>query len=83
MVVLLQMHNGYYQGGGLFKAGWFTGTNPAGQRDYKFRIGIGSSSVNPNISLFHMYVPRSFVPNSFANLSINLKRSLFNLGLIP
>ncbi|GGZ39328.1 hypothetical protein GCM10007049_35880 [Echinicola pacifica] len=71
------------QGGGLFKAGWSTGTNSAGQWGYKFRIGIGSSSANPNIARFHMYVPKSFVPNSFANPSIQVKRSLFNLGLKP
>ena len=51
--------------------------------NYKFRIGIGSSSANPNIARFHMYVPKSFVPNSFANPSIQVKRSLFNLGLKP
>jgi RHS repeat-associated protein len=71
------------QGGRLFKAGWSTGTNAAGQWGYKFRIGIGSSSANPNIARFHRYVPGSFVPNSFANPSIQVKRSLFNLGLKP
>ena len=71
------------QGGKLFKAGWSTGKNSAGQWGYKFRIGIGSSPANPNIARFHIYVPKSFVPNSFANPSIQVKRSLFKLGLKP
>ncbi len=71
------------QAGRLFKVGWSTGKNSVGQWGYKFRIGIGSSSANPNLARFHVYVPRSFVPNSFANPSIQVKRSLFNLELKP
>jgi len=71
------------EGGGWFKAGWSTGQNAAGQWGYKFRIGIGSSVTNPNVAKYHMYLPKSFVPNSFANPSIQVKRSLFNLGLKP
>ncbi|MCB9309912.1 MAG: hypothetical protein H6567_07645 [Lewinellaceae bacterium] len=71
------------EGGRWFKAGWSTFQNAAGEWGYKFRIGLGSSATNPNIAKYHMYLPNSFVSNSFANLSIQVKRSLFNLGLKP
>ncbi|MEZ4912403.1 MAG: hypothetical protein R2774_16310 [Saprospiraceae bacterium] len=68
------------EGGGWLKAGWSTGQNAAGEWGYKFRIGIGSNAINPNVANFHVYLPKSFVTNSFANPSIQVKRSLFNLG---
>ena len=36
----------------------------------QLRIGIGSKAANPNQALFHMYVPKTFVTNSFANPSM-------------
>jgi RHS repeat-associated protein len=73
----------FNQAGSLFKAGWSTGKNSAGQWGYKFRVGFGTSSTNANHARFHINIPGSFVPNSFANPSIQVKRSLFNLGLMP
>jgi RHS repeat-associated protein len=71
----------FNKAGRFFKAGWSTGTNSAGEWGFKFRIGIGSKSTNSNIARFHIYVPKSFVPNNFANPSIQVKRSLYNLEL--
>jgi len=45
----------------------------------KFRIGIGQS-VKANQALFHLYVPGTFVPNSFANSSMAVKMSLYKLA---
>lgn len=47
----------------------------------QMRIGIGSKAANPNQALFHIYVPKTFVPNSFANPSMQVKLSLYKLGL--
>jgi len=67
------------QSGSFIKAGWSSSSIQGG--GMRFRIGIGRSTSNPNIARFHGYVPRTFVPNSFANPSIQLKNSLYNLGL--
>jgi hypothetical protein len=66
------------KGGGLFKIGWSTCQNAIGQYGYKFRIGFGSIALKSNIARRHLYIPNSFVPNSFANPSIQVKRSFMN-----
>jgi RHS repeat-associated protein len=66
------------QPGGLFKAGWSNVASNGG--GMQFRIGIGSKLGNPNQALFHAYVPKTFVPNSFANPSMQVKLSLFKLA---
>jgi len=59
--------------------GWSnTSENGGGMQ---LRIGIGSKTTNPNQALFHMYVPKTFVPNSFANPSMQVKLSLYKLGM--
>ena len=58
--------------GSVVKLGWSTTSRYGG--GYAFRLGIGGTG---NISRFHFYVPRTFVPNSYANPSIMLKRALF------
>jgi len=65
--------------GGLFKMGWSNVAKNGG--GMQMRIGIGSKTANPNQALFHMYVPKTFVPNSFANPSMQVKLSLYKLGL--
>ena len=66
----LQNHNEQLQAtpGGLFKMGWSNVAKNGG--GMQMRIGIGSKAANPNQALFHMYVPKTFVPNSFANPSM-------------
>ncbi len=68
-------------GGGYFKAGWSTGVNRAGEWGYKFRIGLGRSTANPNIAKYHLYVPFSWVSNSFANATISLRIALMKMGM--
>ncbi|MDP5211194.1 hypothetical protein [Microbulbifer sp. 2205BS26-8] len=41
------------------------------------RVGLGGTG---NTARFHFYMPGSFVPNSFANGSIQLKRALYKMG---
>ncbi len=65
--------------GGLIKMGWSTQSKYGG--GMQLRIGIGSKAGNANQAWKHIYVPKTFVPNSFANPSIQVKQSLFNLGL--
>lgn len=67
------------QPGGLFKMGWSNVAKNGG--GMQMRFGIGSKVSNPNQALFHMYVPKTFVPNSFANPSMQVKLSLYKLGL--
>ena len=64
--------------GRLFKMGWSNVMDNGG--GMQFRIGFGHSALNPNQALFHMYVPETFVPNDFANPSIQVKLSLYRLG---
>jgi hypothetical protein len=64
--------------GGLFKMGWSTQSKYGG--GMQLRIGIGSKVGNTNQAWKHIYIPKTFVPNSFANPSIQLKKSLFNPG---
>ena len=63
----------FNKAGSFIKAGWST-TMKGG---YKFRIGVGNKG---NKALFHFYLPKTYVPNSFANPGINIKRSLFKLN---
>ena len=42
---------------------------------------IGSKVGYPNQAWKHLYIPKTFVPNSFANPAIKVKQSLFKLGL--
>lgn len=63
--------------GGLFKMGWSTQSKYGG--GMQLRIGIGSKVGKPNQAWKHIYVPKTFVPNSFANPSIQVKQSLFKL----
>jgi len=65
--------------GGLFKMGWSTQSKYGG--GMQLRIGIGRKVGNPKQAWKHFYVPKTFVPNSFANPSIQVKQFLFNLGL--
>lgn len=65
--------------GGLLKMGWSTQSKYGG--GMQLRIGIGSKVGNPNQAWKHIYVPKTFVPNNFANPSIQVKQSLFKLGL--
>ena len=59
--------------------GWSTQSKYGG--GMQLRIGIGSTAGNANQAWKHIYVPKTFVPNSFANPSIQVKQSLFKLGL--
>lgn len=60
----------------LLKIGWSsTGKKGGGMQ---LRIGIGKGDGNK--AWKHVYIPKTFVPNSFANPSIGVKRSLFRLG---
>jgi hypothetical protein len=63
--------------GGLFKMGWSTQSKYGG--GMQLRIGIGSKASNPNQAWKHIYIPKTFVPNSFVNPSIQVKKSLFKL----
>lgn len=47
----------------------------------QLRIGIGSKIGKPNQAWRHIYIPKTFVPNSFSNPSIQVKQSLLKLGL--
>jgi hypothetical protein len=67
--------------GGLFKIGWSNVSKKGG--GMQLRIGVGSKTASPNQAWFHLYVPKTFVPNIYANPSIQVKRSLFNLTLKP
>jgi hypothetical protein len=58
--------------GSFFKLGWSTTGKFGG--GYAFRLGVGSAG---NTARYHLYLPKTFVPNSFANPSIMLKRALF------
>ncbi|MBT1582520.1 hypothetical protein KK473_28415, partial [Klebsiella pneumoniae] len=58
------------------KIGWSsTGKKGGGMQ---LRIGIGKGEGSK--AWGHIYIPKTFVPNSFANPSIEVKRSLFHLG---
>ena len=63
--------------GRVFKMGWSTVSKNGG--GMQLRIGIGISPTKSNQALFHFYIPKTFVPNSFSNPSIQIKRSLYNL----
>ena len=63
--------------GRVFKMGWSTVSKNGG--GMQLRIGIGISPTKSNQALFHFYIPKTFVPNSFSNFSIQIKRSLYNL----
>lgn len=76
---LVKAQGSLNQPGGLFKMGWSNVAKNGG--GMQMRIGIGSKVANPNQALFHMYVPKTFVPNSFANPSMQVKLSLYKLGL--
>lgn len=65
------------QPGGVFKMGW-SGVSENGG-GMKLRIGILSKEANPNQAVFHFYVPKTFVPNDFANPSIMVKQALKRL----
>jgi len=63
----------------FFKIGWSsTGENGGGMY---FRIGIGTNPYATNKAFLHPGFSETFVPNSFANPSMELKRTLFNMGL--
>lgn len=64
--------------GSLLKMGWSTQSKYGG--GMQLRIGIGSKVGSPNQAWRHIYVPKTFVPNNFANPSIQVKQSLFKLG---
>ncbi|MCG3167165.1 MAG: hypothetical protein POELPBGB_02949 [Bacteroidia bacterium] len=64
--------------GSLFKIGWSKVARNGG--GMQMRIGIGSKIAKPNQSLFHMYIPKTYVPNSFANPSMQVKLSIYKLG---
>ncbi|MBX7062355.1 MAG: hypothetical protein K1X52_11910 [Pyrinomonadaceae bacterium] len=51
--------------GTIFKVGW-SGT-PSNGGGMQFRIGFGVNAQKANIASRHLYVPRTFVPNSFSN----------------
>ncbi|WP_347066705.1 hypothetical protein [Flavobacterium sp. WV_118_3] len=76
---LVKAQGAFNKPGGFFKMGWSNVAKNGG--GMQMRIGIGSKAVNPNQALFHMYVPKTFVPNSFANPSMQVKLSLYKLGL--
>ena len=61
--------------GSLFKIGWSGVSRNGG--GMMLRIGLGGTG---NTARFHFYVPGSFVPNSFANGSIQVKRVLHKMG---
>lgn len=65
------------QAGAIFKMGWSGAKDGGGMQ---LRIGIGRNIGNSNKARFHLYVPKTFVPNNFANPSIQVKQSLFRLG---
>jgi hypothetical protein len=67
------------QPGGLFKIGWSNVARNGG--GMQMRIGIGARAANSNQSLFHVYIPKTFVSNNFSNPSIQVKLSLNKLGL--
>lgn len=76
---LVKAQGALKQLGVLFKMGWSNVTKNGG--GMQMRIGIGSQAANPNKALFHIYIPKTFVPNSFANPSMQVKLSLYKLGL--
>jgi hypothetical protein len=76
---LVKAQGSLNQTGSIFKMGWSNVAKNGG--GMQMRIGIGSKATNPNQALFHMYVPKTFVPNSFANPSMQVKLSLYKLGL--
>ena len=57
--------------GSLFKMGWSGVSRNGG--GMMMRVGFGGSG---NAARYHFYVPRTFVGNSFANGSIQVKRAL-------
>ncbi|WKD51030.1 hypothetical protein [Microbulbifer spongiae] len=61
--------------GSLFKVGWSSVSRNGG--GMMLRVGLGGTG---NTARFHFYMPGSFVPNSFANGSIQLKRALYKMG---
>ncbi len=65
------------QAGSLVKIGWSGARNRPG---LNLRVGIGQSLTNSNKALIHFHVPGTFVPNSFANPTIQLKRAIYNAG---
>lgn len=64
------------QSGSFVKIGWSKGQFRQGW-GMKIRFGIGA---NGNKAILHGYVPFSFVPNSFANSTIILRRHLYRMG---
>ncbi|MEM9101596.1 MAG: RHS repeat-associated core domain-containing protein [Pseudomonadota bacterium] len=61
--------------GNFFKVGWSGVSRNGG--GMMLRIGVGSTG---NTARYHFYVPGSFVPNSFSNGSIQVKRALHKMG---
>jgi RHS repeat-associated protein len=61
--------------GSFLKIGWSGVTRNGG--GMMIRIGIGGTG---NTARFHFYIPKTFVPNSFANGSIKVKKALYLMG---
>lgn len=64
----------FNKAGRFLKFGWSnTAKNGGGMN---MRLGIGRNSVKPKQSRYHIDIPGTFVPNNFANPSMELKRAL-------